>query len=552
MIFKEQRTEDTNDNSILNNATAVFKEQLGVREVKNRNGKVISVFPGIPKITKVIKISVILNGELDLSILQKEGYNNVNEISFKEASIGIQKQKKKSGLVSIINIPETVEVIRCNGNRLKTLSPLSRNIKELDLQDNELNYIDFTRIPNLKKLNISYNEFQELKNLPAGLTYLNCSHNDIMFLDLKGLNELKNLYVNDNKIVSVLNTPTSSLKQLSYYNNPLKEIEELTSIPDLDIYDEKGSVNIKSQTLSLNNKKENTNIDENEQTSPNNTSPNNTSSEDLLNYKEAIIQYFKLKKEYENNLKSRIAKIKNKTKDDKRKQRILLASLKGRCIACKRNVGTIFNKTNNNYIAICGDVGKNPCRLNIKIYNGISYNFFEDMHYFKEYIEKSMEEIIKQKMDILFNYITETKASIMFETELKRYTDYNSGFLILLEKYKSIYENPAKKEIIRIKTERIYAILEQIDERIKEYKKNPLNKDLLKDAMEIQQRDLVHEIEMLRNIKYEQMGVICNSVEKEGGEGLTSPPICSLFQREYNIDNFIYIAEDPKVIRFNI
>lgn len=540
MIFKEERIENTN-------ASAVFKEQLGAREVKNRNGKVISVFPGIPKFATIITIKVVLNGELDLSILQNEGYNNVKEINFKEASVGIQNQKINSGLVSIINIPETVEVIRCNGNRLKTISPLSRNIKELELQHNELNYIDFTRTPNLKKLNISYNEFQELKYLPAGLTYLNCSHNDIRFLDLKGVNELKHLYMNDNKIVSVLNIPTSSLKHVIYYNNPLKEIEELTSIPDLAIYDEKGKVNIKNQTFVLNNRKQNTSNDENED-----TPPNNTSSDELLNYNEAILQYFKMKKEYESNLKSRIAKIKNKTKDDKRKQKILLASLKGRCVACKRNVGTIFKKTNNNYIAICGDVGKNPCRLNIKIYNGISYNFFDDMHYFKEYTEKSMEDIIKQKMDILFNYITERKASMMFETELKKYTDYNTGFLILLDKYKTIYENPAKKEIVRVKTERIYAILEQIDERINEYKKNPLNKDLLKDAMEIQQRDLVHEIEMLRNIKYEQMGVMCDSVEKEGGEGLTPPPICSLFQREHNIDNFIYTVEEPKVIRFNV
>ena len=545
MIFKEERIEDTNDNNIFNNATTVFKEQLGVREVKNRNGKVISVLPGIPKFTTIITIKVVLNGELDLSILQKEGYTNVKEINFKEASIGVQKIK--SGLVSIINIPETVEVIKCNGNRLKTLSPLSRNIKELELQHNELNYIDFTRTPNLKKLNISYNEFQELKYLPVGLRYLNCSHNDIRFLDLKGVNELTHLYMNDNKIVSVLNIPTSSLKHIIYYNNPLKEIEELTSIPDLAIYDENGKVNIKNQTFILNNMKKHVSTDENEH-----THLNNTSSDELLNYKEAIIQYFKMKKEYESNLKSRIAKIKNKTKDDKRKQKILLASLKGRCIACKRNVGTIFKKTNNNYIAICGDIGKNPCRLNIKIFNGISYNFFDDMHYFKEYTKKSMEDIIKQKMDILFNYVTEKKASVMFETELKKYTDYNTGFLILLDKYKTIYENPAKKEIIRVKTERIYAILEQIDERINEYKKNPLNKDLLKDAMEIQQRDLVHEIEMLRNIKYEQMGVTCDSVEKEKGDGLTSPPICSLFQREHNIDNFIYTVEEPKVIRFNI
>jgi hypothetical protein len=327
----------------------------------------------------------------------------------------------------------------------------------------------------------------------------------------------------------------------------LKEIEELNSIPNLAIYNEKGrDLNVNKFNNSL---KQTNNENDNEDYFD---TDDIASSEQLLNYKDAIIQYFKMKKEYEKGIKSKIAKIKNKTKDNKRKQRLMLASLKGNCIICKRNVGTIFKKINNNYLAICGDVGKNPCRLNIKIYNGISYNFFDDMHYFKEYTEKSMEEIIKQKMDVLFNYISDKKASEMFNSELKKYTDFNSGYSILLDKYKEIYENPAKKELIRLKKERIYAILEEIDERLKEYKKNPLNRDLLKDAMEIQQRDLIQEIEALRKIKYEQMSVICDSVEKESAEGLTIAPKCVLLQAEYKIDTFIYSIEEPKVIRFDI
>lgn len=547
MEIKEKRIKnvDNNDYATNTDATLVFKQQLGEREVKNRKGEVTFVFPAIPKSTTTITINVVLNGILDLSILQKEGYDRVKEIRFKNAVEGVQKSRgTNTGLIEIINIPDTIEILKCNGNRLKRLSPLSRNLKELEVENNEFTDIDLTRTPNLKKLNISFNDFQELKYLPASLKYLNCSHNNIRILDLNGVSELTDLFINDNKIISILNIPTLSLKHISYYNNPLKEIEELNTIANLAIYDEKGKVfnNLPKQINAV------PNIVDNEEY----FDTNNTSSEEILNYKEAIIQYFKMKKEYENNIKSKIAKIKNKTKDNKRKQRLLMASLKGNCIVCKRNVGTIFKKNNNNYIAICGDVGKNPCRLNIKIYNGISYNFFDDMHYFKEYTEKSIEEIIKQKMDVLFNYITDKKASVMFESELKKYTDFNSGYTILLDKYKEIYENPAKKELIRLKRERIYAILEEIVERLNEYKKNPLNRDLLKDAMEIQQRDLIQEIEALRKVKYEQMTVICDSVEKEGNEGLTMAPKCSLLQNEYKIDTFVYSIEEPKVIRFDI
>ena len=523
----------------INTANVIFKEQLGEKTIKNRKGDIVSVTPPIPKFTTSIQINVVLNGGLDLSILKNEGYERVKEIRFKDAGT-----PSTGGLTEIFNIPETVEILKCQGNRLKTISSLPTGLKELDIERNEMTDIDFTRIPNLKKLNISNNQFQELKNLPAGLKYLNCSYNEIRYLDLEGTNELTHLYINNNKIVSILNIP-SSLKHVSYYNNPLKEISIFDTIPGLAIYDDRGVVNQRQNTTK-------DLVNDEEVINGNEIDDSDSGITDSINYKEAITQYFKMKRDYEAGLKSKISKIKNKTKDDKKKRRFFVSSVKGNCIVCKRSVGTIFKKKNNYYIAICGDVGRNPCRLNIRIFNGVSYNFFDDMHYFKEYTEKGMEEIIKQKMDVLFNYLSDKKATILFEGALKKYTDYNDGFAILYDEYKKIYENPAKTELLRLKNERIYSILEEINERLEEYKKNPTNNDLLREVIELQQKDLVPAVVALRNAKYETMMVTCDLVEKEGGEGVTVAPKCSLIQSEYNIDNFIYLVEEPKVIRFDV
>jgi len=532
---------DTNDETNIDTATAVFKEQLGEKIIKNRKGNIVSVVPPIPKFTTTIQINVVLNGKLDLSILKNEGYDKVKEIRFKDAGT-----PSMGGISEIFNIPETVEVLTCEGNRLKSILSLPVVLKELNIERNEMTDIDFSQIPNLKKLNISNNQFQELKNLPSGLKYLNCSYNEIRFLDLEGATELTHLYINNNKIVSILNIP-SSLKHVSYYNNPLKEIDAFNYIPNLAIYDDRGVVN---QTKNLVDKSNNTD-NQNEDVEEIEEEMSNNKVNDI-NYKEAINQYFKMKRDYEIGIKSKISKIKNRTKDDKKKRRLLLSSVKGNCIVCKRNVGTIFKKKNNHYIAICGDIGRNPCRLNIRIFNGVSYNFFDDMHYFKEYTEKGMEEIIKQKMDVLFNYLSDKKATVLFERALKKYTDYNEGFTILYDEYKKIYENPAKIELLRLKNERIYEILSEINEKLVEYKKTPTNNDLLREAVETQQKDLIPAVVALRNVKYETMSVVCDLVEKEGGEGLTVAPTCSLIQSEYNIDNFIYLIEEPKVIRFDV
>jgi len=533
----------------INTANAVFKEQLGEKTVRNRKGDIVSVTPPIPKFTTTIQINVVLNGRLDLSILKTEGYDRVKEIRFKDAGT-----PPTGGLTEILNIPETIEILKCQGNRLNSVSSLPASLKELDIERNEVTDIDFTQVPNLKKLSISNNQLQELRNLPAGLKYLNCSYNEIRYLDLEGATELTHLYINNNKIVSILNIP-SSLKHVSYYNNPLKKVEVFDIIPNLAVYDDHGVVNKKQQpTTKVADIKE-VDLDELdffEPTKPGGDDINTTAGNNAINYKEAITQYFKMKSEYEKKLKTKIAKIKNQTYYDKKKRRFLLSSVKGNCIVCKRSVGTIFKKKNNHYIAICGDVGRNPCRLNIRIFNGVSYNFFDDMHYFKEYTKKGMEEIIKQKMDVLFNYLTDKKATVLFERALKKYTDYNDGFAILNDEYKKIYENPAKMEMLRLKNERIYSILADIDERMDEYRKTPTNNELLREVIEIQQKDLIPAVVALRNAKYETMYVNRDLFEKVVGEAETVAPSFSLIQREYNIDNFIYVVEEPKVLRFDV
>ena len=173
------------------------------------------------------------------------------------------------------------------------------------------------------------------------------------------------------------------------------------------------------------------------------------------------------------------------------------------------------------------------------------------MHYFKEYTEKSVQEIIKQKMDVLFNYEDEKKISKRFEETLKKYTDYNDGFMVLYNSYKEIYENPAKKELIRLKNERINDLMSEINETMEEYHKTPTNNQLLREAVERQQTDLVNELVGLRQLKYEEMYVMCDLVEKEGKPGGTLPPICTLVQNEHRLDKFVSMLEEPKVIRFH-
>jgi hypothetical protein len=486
-------------------------QRLGQTDFEKYIAPIVSSAPAI-----YVKAS--LDGIIDLSLLKENGFEKVKKVVFSPGTI-----------LSIVNIPDTCEIIHCARNALTGIE-LTKNIKELDVEQNNLSEIQISLCPNLQKLNISHNKMEELENLPMTLKELNCSYNELHRLDLFGLDSLTNLVINNNKLISVLNIPTS-LKYIRYDENPLKEIEQLETMKDLKVFGKK-EYTVNAPPLQPEQRGDDDH---------NNDNSTETVISTDMDYKEALIKYFTMKKEYNAILKNKRKQIRVKTKN-KDKLQLLLSEFKSNCIVCKRNVGTIFEKKNNHYIAICGDVGKNPCRLNIKIFNGDYYNFFDNMHYLvKEQLSINVVEIIKKKMDVVFNYINEKDALMLFNANLEKYNSSNEEYNVEFEIYKLLFENPAKKEITHLKTEKMYEIMGKIKEREIEYKKNQFNKELLTEIVEIYKTELIPAIVELRNVKYEDVGVIC-------GEEDYSP--CKLVQNEYKFEKFIYCTEEPKIIRF--
>jgi hypothetical protein len=120
------------------------------------------------------------------------------------------------------------------------------------------------------------------------------------------------------------------------------------------------------------------------------------------------------------------------------------------------------------------------------------------------------------------------------------YTDDNTTFLMLYDKYKDIYDNPSKKELIHVKTEKMYEIMGEIKEKMEEYKKNTLNVDLLADATDIHIQKLIPIMKEIQAIKYRHMDVICDDETDK----------CQLVQNEHIMGDFIQELDEPKIIKF--
>ena len=105
-----------------------------INDVKENNNRAQAQFENLledySKETTEIVISDPLYGVLDLSVLSKLGFLNVNKIVFNEGK-----------LTNIENIPQKLPQIRlfhCTNNLLKNIDNLPTTLQELNLDGNEL------------------------------------------------------------------------------------------------------------------------------------------------------------------------------------------------------------------------------------------------------------------------------------------------------------------------------------------------------------------------------------------------------------------------------
>jgi hypothetical protein len=259
------------------------------------------------------------------------------------------------------------------------------------------------------------------------------------------------------------------------------------------------------------------------------------------NYLESINEYFKMRKKYNDTIYKMKKNIHN-NETSKKKARKEKMKLKPACIKCKRPVGTIFSFKNNRYVAICGD-DKTPCSLNIEIYNGKSNDIYYMIDIFKEDIDNLKDDIIRQKMDTLFNYVTEDKSIELFKKQMKLYNEDSVIYKEIVDKYKTLFDNKHLQNRISQKNEEIFRLIEKSKGFLEEYNKTQ-NKEFLKLSLEIQIKEIIPETENLRRLKHEVMEIIEETKNYNSTYTLFKHPVL-LSKIDYNM------GEQQRVIKFN-
>ena len=260
----------------------------------------------------------------------------------------------------------------------------------------------------------------------------------------------------------------------------------------------------------------------------------------------ALNTYYSLKSEYEDNVDKLKKKIMaNKTLSSKEKNKEY-RKMNPKCINCNRPVGTIFDIRFQKEVesriakAMCGD-RTNPCALNIELNLGMIMNIEDELHDSDTKIRDIRREIIKDKNDLLFGYVSAPDAISKFDKIKEKMADANASYEIILNTYMSIVDNKQVKEKINKLLLETYTDIQSTHELVNKYEREQ-NVDFINDLVTMYITQLTPKLVQLRQLLYPY-----NAVEKYDNT-------CILIQRNMEIEQMeLDMATNPRgVIHFDV
>ena len=229
--------------------------------------------------------------------------------------------------------------------------------------------------------------------------------------------------------------------------------------------------------------------------------------EERTKINEAIHGYYSLKEKYNSALEKRRQRLMNdpvvnwKTLSAQQKAR-RLSMIKPMCIVCKQEGGSIFTETDGKLKAICGNISQ-PCGFHIEVSRGKYISLETLMNESLEEVRATKDEIIRMKLDLLFQFINEDELLAQFDAvqhklqeQMKMYSEFRTYYLSVTDNDDRRKDADAHTRVI---AEKVALIKEYMTEfRDSEWK----NRSIIDDILVLYQQDIEPAFLKLRETKY--------------------------------------------------
>lgn len=229
--------------------------------------------------------------------------------------------------------------------------------------------------------------------------------------------------------------------------------------------------------------------------------------EERVKINDAIHGYYSFKEKYNSALEKRRQRLINdpvinwKSLSAQQKAR-RLAIIKPACIVCKQEGGSIFTEADGKLKAICGNISQ-PCGFHIEVSRGKYISLETLMNESLEEVRATKDEIIRMKLDLLFQFISEDELLEQFDAvqhklqeQLKMYTEFRTHYL-------SVTDNDDVRKDMLTHTRVISERVAQIKEFMTEFKESEWkNRSIIDDILVLYQQDIEPAFMKLRETKY--------------------------------------------------
>lgn len=440
--------------SIVEKRNAIIRDNNHAQEI------VENIMSKYSPSTLEIVINKSVDGTVDFAFLEEYGITNLQKIVFSE----------KGNICSLENCPPTLKHIECR-NQLMVDFNFPSAIETIILEGNYIaGTVDLSKYRKLKTLNLNSNRIVSLEKMPESLRNCYLDNNQIRLLDLTDCPNLEILHCVNNNMLSIKGLP-AKLVDFQVEKNPIVVIQYRDSIMS-------GGAGDKSP------------------------------DERDYNLVEAIDKYFQLQQKYHFSLLTDKKNMLRKAKVEKGKRPPKsvakeLSQIVPKCVGCNRRVATIFSLKNDTYSAVCGDA-KTPCPLHIRINRGGFLPIEEIVHENAAALETVKDKIIKNKYDMVFQYVDEKKSVDEFRDIYDEYSLWSMNYKKSLEKYNSLYNNKHEEERYNNQVVTVYELKSKLNELNLEYERaaSENKRGVLTQMMHIYKTEFLPELHKLATIKY--------------------------------------------------
>jgi hypothetical protein len=248
----------------------------------------------------------------------------------------------------------------------------------------------------------------------------------------------------------------------------------------------------------------------------------------------AIDEYYKLKLKYDRAKENELKKYISDEELDKIQKREKFSRFKPKCVNCNKPGGTAFSNKNRILQAACK--ASPPCKLNIKIQLGSYDKKLNVIEEYSDYKSEDQTNIIKTKLNLLYNYVTESETIQKFEELKNNFFEMNKILNSLVIDYLLIIDNPTRNQNLNDGIISLYQSVQELKNIDKEYNKDT-KPEYIRDAIELYINKIHPNAERNRNLKYSY-----NSIEFDDD-------VSVLIQKPYTLEQIeINFGETPAII----